>query len=134
VQEERKKDAVATSKADHWEATFVLCLADGKDELVAEYHGNVQKLALFIIEMADNVDLTSNEGGEYWKALYVFRKHATEADDDVDARVKTRWRAVEEAALTNGLQRKDQKWFVGICQKSHVAASVITRSEHRHDF
>jgi hypothetical protein len=71
-------------------ATSVLCLADGKDELVAEYHGNVQKLALFIIEMADNVDLTSNEGGEYWKALYVFRKHATEADDDVDARVKTR--------------------------------------------
>eukprot|EP00978_Attheya_sp_CCMP212_P047429 scaffold421364_cov71-Attheya_sp.AAC.2 len=36
------------------EATFVLCLADGKDELVAEYHGNVQKLALFFIETGDN--------------------------------------------------------------------------------
>eukprot|EP00978_Attheya_sp_CCMP212_P008315 scaffold19567_cov61-Attheya_sp.AAC.2 len=79
------------------EATFVLCLVDGKDELVVEYHGNVQKLALCFIETGDNVDLMSNEGGGYWKALYVFRKHATEADDDVDARVKTRRRAVEGA-------------------------------------
>uniref|UniRef100_A0A7S2UQD9 Histone acetyltransferase n=2 Tax=Attheya septentrionalis TaxID=420275 RepID=A0A7S2UQD9_9STRA len=105
------------------EATFVLCLADGKDELVAEYHGNVQKLALFFIETADNVDLTSNEGGGYWKALYVFRKHATEADDDVDARVKTRRRVVEEAAFDQRITRSSPL--------SNIAPEVILESHCR---
>jgi histone acetyltransferase 1 len=102
------------------EATFVLCLADGKDNLVAEYHRNVQKLALFFIETADNVDLTSNEGGGYWKALYVFRKHATEADDDVDARVKTRRQTVEEAAFDQRITRSSPL--------SNIAPEVIIES------
>jgi len=35
----------------------------------------VQGLAMFFIETADNVDLSSNEGGGLWKCLYVYRRH-----------------------------------------------------------
>ncbi len=57
------------------EMEFIFCLADGKEKDVNEYHGQVQCLSLFFIENADGVDLTSDEGGGYWKVLYVFRKH-----------------------------------------------------------
>jgi histone acetyltransferase 1 len=52
---------------------FVISLADGPD--AAEYHEQVQKLAVWFIETADGVDVESNDGG-YWKVLYLFVKHA----------------------------------------------------------
>ncbi len=52
---------------------FVGSLANGSD--AAEYHKEVQKLAIWFIETADIVDLTSSQGGGYWKVLYIFRKH-----------------------------------------------------------
>ena len=55
---------------------FVMSLADGSD--AAEYHDQVQKLALWFIETADSVNLASSEGGGYWKVLYIFRKHSKE--------------------------------------------------------
>ncbi len=52
---------------------IVVSLASG--DQAHEYHSQVQKLALFFIENADCVDLTSNEGGGEWNVLYCFRKH-----------------------------------------------------------
>ena len=70
--DERDSDA----KRNDVEADFVITLADGSDQAVADYHAKVQGLAMFFIETADNVDLSSNEG--HWKCLYVYRRH--EAD------------------------------------------------------
>ncbi len=55
--------------------TFLMCLANGTDEEVSKYHTQVQKLSLWFIENADDVDLSSSEGGGEWKVLYLFRKH-----------------------------------------------------------
>jgi len=57
-------------------ATFILTLANGKSPGVNQYHQQVQKLALFFIENADDVDLTSDEGGGEWNVLYLFCSHA----------------------------------------------------------
>ena len=54
------------------EKVFVLCLANGSE--AAKYHQQVQRLALWYIETADDVDVASTEGG-YWKVLYLFQKH-----------------------------------------------------------
>lgn len=54
---------------------YVLTLADSSQ--AAEYHEQVQNLALFFIESADGVKLSSNNGGGYWKAMYLFQKHGT---------------------------------------------------------
>lgn len=51
---------------------FVLCLADG--EAVADYHNGVQRMALWFIETADEVDLKQKDGG-CWKVLYLFCRH-----------------------------------------------------------
>ena len=66
------------AKRNDVEADFVITLADGSDQAVANYHEKVQGLATFFIETADNVDLSSNEGGGYWKCLYVYRRHETD--------------------------------------------------------
>lgn len=68
----------ADAKSDSIEAEFVITMADGSNEMVADYHNKVQGMATFFIETADNVDLSSNEGGGYWKCIYVYRRH--EAD------------------------------------------------------
>ena len=68
----------ANAKSDGIEAEFVITLADGSDKIVADYHNKVQGMAMFFIETADNVDLSSNEGGGHWKCIYVYRRH--EAD------------------------------------------------------
>ena len=52
---------------------FVLALANGQE--AKTFHSQIQKLALFFIENADCVDLTSDEGGGAWDVLYCFRKH-----------------------------------------------------------
>ena len=65
---------------------FILCLANGTDQGVNEYHAQVQRLALWFIENADDVDLTSNQGGGAWKVLYLFRKHKLDLDLDLDHR------------------------------------------------
>jgi histone acetyltransferase 1 len=54
---------------------YVFTLADGKAPGVNEYHQQVQKLSLFYIENADEVDLTSDQGGGNWKVLYLFARH-----------------------------------------------------------
>lgn len=53
---------------------FIISLANGAD--AAQYHNEVQKLAIWFIETADDVNLASSERGGYWKILYIFRKHA----------------------------------------------------------
>ena len=50
--DERDSDA----KRNDVEADFVITLADGSDQAVADYHAKVQGLAMFFIETADNVD------------------------------------------------------------------------------
>lgn len=64
------------SKADNSEddATFVLTLGTGTDTKVSEFHTNIQNLALWFIESADNVDISSQNDGN-WKVLYLFCKH-----------------------------------------------------------
>lgn len=69
---------VADAKSDGIEAEFVITLADGSDKMVSDYHNKVQGMAMFFIETADDVDLSSNEGGGHWKCIYVYRRH--EAD------------------------------------------------------
>jgi histone acetyltransferase 1 len=56
---------------------FVLTLADG--EFASEYHHSIQNLALFFIENADAIDLTSTPTGSggFWKILYLFLKQDT---------------------------------------------------------
>ena len=66
--DERDSDA----KRNDVEADFVITLADGSDQAVADYHEKIQGLAMFFIETADNVDLSS------FQCLYVYRRH--EAD------------------------------------------------------
>ena len=57
---------------------FCLTLATGTHSEVATYHAAVQRLAVWFIETADDVDVASVDQGGHWKVLYVFRKH-TEA-------------------------------------------------------
>jgi GNAT superfamily N-acetyltransferase len=64
------------TETEQKEAAFIITLANGKSPGVNEYHQQVQKLALFFIENADDVDLTSDEGGGEWSVLYLFRSHA----------------------------------------------------------
>jgi len=67
------------------EMEFILCLADGKNIEVNNYHNQAQKLALWFIENADTVDLNSDEGGGTWKVLYLFRVHRSN-DEDKDVK------------------------------------------------
>lgn len=55
----------------HGEKTFCLSLANGSDPGTCEYHQKVQKLALWFIENADDVDVSKDDSG-YWKVLYLF--------------------------------------------------------------
>lgn len=61
-------------KYENHSKQFVLCLADGKEKKVSEYHDQVQPLALWFIESADCVDVSSDDGGGHWKILYLFEK------------------------------------------------------------
>jgi histone acetyltransferase 1 len=54
---------------------FVMCLANGSDQAVVDYHSQVQKLAIFFIENADNVNIAKTDGG-FWKVVYLFQKHS----------------------------------------------------------
>ncbi|GKY96784.1 hypothetical protein MPSEU_000637600 [Mayamaea pseudoterrestris] len=56
----------------HNDIEFVLTLATGKDALT--FHNQVQKLAIWYIETADDVNIADESEG-YWKVLYLFRKH-----------------------------------------------------------
>ncbi|KAL3942413.1 MAG: hypothetical protein SGBAC_003407 [Bacillariaceae sp.] len=51
--------------------TFCLSLANGSDPVTCDYHSKVQKLALWFVENADDVDVSSDQSG-YWKILYLF--------------------------------------------------------------
>ena len=53
---------------------FVLSMADGSDEGVADFHNKVQSLARWFIESADDIDLTDTSNGR-WKVVYLFRDH-----------------------------------------------------------
>lgn len=67
------------------EMEFIICLADGKNIEVQNYHNQAQKLALWFIENADTVDLNSNEGGGTWEVLYLFRVHRSN-DEEKDVK------------------------------------------------
>ena len=66
----------ADSKAGN--AEFVVTLANGTDPMATNYHNEVQKLALFFIENADAIDPSSDEGGGFWRVMYLFRRHSEE--------------------------------------------------------
>ena len=53
---------------------FVLSMADGLDEGVADFHNKVQGLASWFIESADDIDLTDTSNGR-WRVVYLFRDH-----------------------------------------------------------
>lgn len=53
---------------------FTLTIADSE---AADYHKQVQNLALFFIESADGVSLKQNNAGGHWKAMYLFQKRGT---------------------------------------------------------
>ena len=55
---------------------FIVTLASGTAPRVNDYHQSIQNLALFFIENADGVDLTSDEGGGKWFVMYLFQKHS----------------------------------------------------------
>ena len=57
--------------------TFCLTLANGSE--VADYHNQVQRLALFFIETADDVNVADESSGS-WKVLYLFQKHVAKTD------------------------------------------------------
>ena len=65
----------AMKKYQRKKMNFVVSLADGPD--AADYHDQVQTLAIWFIETADCVNLRSTEGGGYWKVFYVFAKHSS---------------------------------------------------------
>jgi histone acetyltransferase 1 len=68
---------------------FCLCLADGAgDPAVEEYHSQIQKLALFWIETAENVDISNDQSG-FWKVLYLFRKHPRPTSSSAVATTRT---------------------------------------------
>ena len=50
--------------------SFIITIADGSE--AASYHSKLQSIALWFIETADNVDVSSDEDGGYWKVMYVF--------------------------------------------------------------
>lgn len=50
---------------------FVVTIADGT--AVVDYHSQVQKLALWFIENADDVDVAEESSG-FWKVLYLFER------------------------------------------------------------
>lgn len=54
-------------------AEFCISLASGRE--AAKYHSSVQRLALLFIENADDVQVDAQDGGGYWKVVYVFRIH-----------------------------------------------------------
>jgi histone acetyltransferase 1 len=70
---------------------FAITLGDGRSSPIKKYHDRVQKLALFYIENADDVDLSCTDNG-YWKVMYLFQKHTSTRknhgydDDNNDAR------------------------------------------------
>ena len=57
---------------------FIVTLASGTAPHINDYHQSIQNLALFFIENADGVDLTSDEGGGKWVVMYLFQKHSDE--------------------------------------------------------
>lgn len=56
---------------DDDDKTFCLSLADGSDPATQDYHQKVQKMAVWFIENADDVDVSNDQSG-YWKVLYLF--------------------------------------------------------------
>jgi histone acetyltransferase 1 len=52
--------------------TFLVTVAEGPS--VVNYHSQIQKLALWFIENADDVDVADHQSG-FWKVLYLFQKH-----------------------------------------------------------
>lgn len=55
---------------------FILCITEEVTDEVAQYHNQVQPLALFFIETANCVDLADRNNG-FWKVLYVFERTTT---------------------------------------------------------
>ena len=55
---------------------FVLCLAKGDSNDVLKYHDQVQKLALWFIENADDINVSDTQSG-FWKVLYLFQKQVS---------------------------------------------------------
>jgi histone acetyltransferase 1 len=62
---------------------FAITLGDGRSPPIKNYHDRVQKLALFYIENADDVDLSCTDNG-YWKVMYLFQKHTTRKNHGYD--------------------------------------------------
>ena len=74
VLEEYTAPVIGTTTRDTT-ADFCVTLAKGSDPVVREYHHQVQNLAIWFIETAENVNIASTDNGGYWKVLYLFQKH-----------------------------------------------------------
>jgi histone acetyltransferase 1 len=98
--------------------TFVLTLADAV--AAADYHAQVQKLALWFIENADDVDIANCESG-FWKVLYIFEKETVGDDDnnDNDNKETTRYSLVGYMTLFHfsaPFHKPEPGILVRICQ------------------
>jgi GNAT superfamily N-acetyltransferase len=76
-----------TSSSLSTSSSFVMTLADGRQSddninTVWRFHDNVQRLALWYIENADDVDISDQSNGGYWKVLYLFQKHSTKSSQN----------------------------------------------------
>lgn len=70
---------------------YVLSLACGSSTETQTYHTSIQNIAMWFIETADAVDVSSTEDGGFWKVLYLFQKHTlplTSLNDNSDDKNK----------------------------------------------
>ena len=69
-QKKRKNGTSSSSTLDD----FCMTLASGTDANAVAYHNQVQKLALWFIENADESNVASTDSGGFWKVVYLFQK------------------------------------------------------------
>jgi histone acetyltransferase 1 len=53
---------------------YCMTIANGTDANAVAYHNQVQKLALWFIENADESNVASTDSGGFWKVIYLFQK------------------------------------------------------------
>ena len=69
-----------TNKKDQ-KTDYILTIASGSSSNTQQYHNRVQNLAIWYIETADAVDVSTLDGG-FWKVMYLFQKHSNKTSID----------------------------------------------------
>jgi histone acetyltransferase 1 len=70
VSSQKKKNGTSSSTLDD----YCMTLVNGTDANAVAYHNQVQKLALWFIENADESNVASTDSGGFWKVVYLFQK------------------------------------------------------------